>query len=51
MTEEGLSLLIDTIRDKPERGDEGREENEISGEVDDMGPPTGGTFNVDVQLL
>ena len=44
-------MLIDTIRDKTKSGYECDEENEISGEVDNVGPPSGGTFDVDVELL
>ena len=48
MMEEGLTLLVYAIGDKCEGGYEGGEENEISGEVDNMGPPSRGAFDVDI---
>ena len=41
-------MLVDAKRDVTESYDEGDEENGISDKVDNMGPPAGGTFDVNV---
>ena len=51
MTEEGLTLLVYAVGDEREGGYEGGEENQISGEVDNVCPPSRGTFDVDIELL
>ena len=51
MLEEGLPLLIDLVRDKTESGYKCGKEDEVSSKVDDMGPPSGRTFDVEVELL
>ena len=48
MLEEELSLLVDAIRDESESSHKSGEEDKISGKVDNMGPPSGGTFYVNV---
>ena len=51
MTEEGLTLLVYAVGDEREGGYECGEENQISGEVDNVCPPSRGTFDVDIELF
>ena len=46
--EEHLPMFVDTKRDVTESCNEGDEEYCISDEVDNVGPPAGGTFDVHV---
>ena len=51
MLEDGQSVLVDPVRDKAKGSHECHQEDGISDKVDDMGPPSGGAFDVNVELL
>ena len=50
-SEGGLTELVNSVGEEGNNGNEENEEGEVTGEVDDMGPPTGSTSNVKFKRL
>ena len=50
-SEGGLTELVNSVGEEGNNGNEENEESEVSGEVDDMGPPTGSTSDVQFERL
>ena len=47
----GLTELVNSVGEEDDNGNEEHEEGEISGKVDNMGPPTGRTSDVQFERL
>ena len=45
------AVEVEAVTDEAKEGEEHQEEDEVAGEVDKMGPPSWGPFDIHLQLL